>query len=426
MSKLSNDVLLTRQFLRRRLTVDKHSCPTLTGLDAEYKQLRDIVWRTAALSESNSVLLIGPRGAGKTLLLNTVICELQQDAQTVNNFVTVQLNGLLQKDDKVALKEITRQLNLENVASTKIFGSFAENLQFLLEAFKTGGVESKSLLFVLEEFDLFAGHHNQTLLYNLFDVAQSAAAPLCVIGLTARLDVLELLEKRVKSRFSHRQLLICPSLTFADYVTVFNNYLMLPRDHNISASFVQSWNDSVKLLSQEPAVLDVLRQQYNIDTNITALKTFLLVPVCKLCAECPVLEASQFINSFKLLHATDCRAAMINGLSVLELCLIIAMKHLTERYDAEPFNFEMVFSEYEKFCRSHSSIQLFDRVVVMKSYEQLCQLELVRCVSETGSKSTAEYQLITLHVDSSQIMDSLQKLPSCPTDIRQWAASTVH
>lgn len=32
------------------------------------------------------------------------------------------------------------------------------------------------------------------------------------------------------------------------------------------------------------------------------------------------------------------------GLSILELCLIIAMKHLTDIYQEEPFNFEMVYS----------------------------------------------------------------------------------
>ncbi len=45
----------------------------------------------------------------------------------------------------------------------------------------------------------------QTLLYNLFDVAQSRAAPIIVVGLTTELDVVENLEKRVKSRFNHRQ-----------------------------------------------------------------------------------------------------------------------------------------------------------------------------------------------------------------------------
>ncbi|KAK2143553.1 hypothetical protein LSH36_832g01002, partial [Paralvinella palmiformis] len=95
--------------------------------------------------------------------------------------------GLLQTDDRLSLKEITRQLQLENTVGNRVFGSFAENLHFLLEALKSGGKRSKSILFLLDEFDLFAHHKNQTLLYNLFDVAQSAQAPICVVGLTTRL-----------------------------------------------------------------------------------------------------------------------------------------------------------------------------------------------------------------------------------------------
>ena len=63
---------------------------------------------------------------------------------------------------------------------------------------------SKSIVFVLDEFDLFTTHSRQTLLYNLFDIAQARKAPIAVLGLTTRIDVVETLEKRVKSRFSHR------------------------------------------------------------------------------------------------------------------------------------------------------------------------------------------------------------------------------
>ena len=60
------------------------------------------------------------------------------------------------------------------------------------------------MIFVLDEFDLFTIHPRQTLLYNLFDIAQARKAPIVVLGLTTRIDVAESLEKRVKSRFSHR------------------------------------------------------------------------------------------------------------------------------------------------------------------------------------------------------------------------------
>lgn len=100
----------------------------------------------------------------------------------MNDSILVKLHGLIHTDDRAALTGITIQMNLENIVDGKVFGSFAENLAFLLGCLKTGNKKSKSVIFVLEEFDLFCAHQNQTLLYNLFDVSQSAQTPICVIG----------------------------------------------------------------------------------------------------------------------------------------------------------------------------------------------------------------------------------------------------
>lgn len=95
----------------------------------------------------------------------------------------VKLNGLIHTDDRLALKSATAQMNLENVVDGKVFGSFSENLAFLLGCLRTGERHtSKSVVFIIDEFDLFCSHHNQTLLYNLFDISQSAQAPICIIG----------------------------------------------------------------------------------------------------------------------------------------------------------------------------------------------------------------------------------------------------
>lgn len=125
------------------------------------------------------------------------------------NTLIVNLNGYIHTDDALALKSITKQMKLETAVDGKVFTTFADNLAFLLDCLKSGNrMKSKSVIFILEEFDLFCGHNNQTLIYNLFDVAQSAQAPICVVGLTRRNDVIELMEKRVKSRFSHRQIFL--------------------------------------------------------------------------------------------------------------------------------------------------------------------------------------------------------------------------
>ena len=49
-----------------------------------------------------------------------------------------------------------------------------------------GTKKQQSVLFFLEEFDLFAQHRSQTLLYNLFDMSMSPVTPVAVVGITCR------------------------------------------------------------------------------------------------------------------------------------------------------------------------------------------------------------------------------------------------
>lgn len=51
---------------------------------------------------------------------------------------------------------------------------YLDNLSFLLESFQAGNrTVSKSIIMVLDKFDMFSTHSKQTLLYNLFDAVQS-------------------------------------------------------------------------------------------------------------------------------------------------------------------------------------------------------------------------------------------------------------
>jgi origin recognition complex subunit 4 len=187
----------------------------LTGLDEEYKKIYQLLEATVTSGESNSMLLIGVRGSGKTTLVNQVIHELSREQK--DNFHVVRLNGFLHIDDKLALRDIWRQLgremDIEKDDDNGPSKSYADTLAMLLALLShpsenrgpnTEDAVAKSVIFIMDEFDLFASHPRQTLLYNLFDIAQSRKAPIAVLGLTTRLDVTEGLEKRVKSRFSHR------------------------------------------------------------------------------------------------------------------------------------------------------------------------------------------------------------------------------
>lgn len=210
---LQEEVRLLASFLLEKLS-GKRQIP-LKGLESEYNKVNHLIEQTVTVGEGNSMLLLGSRGSGKTAVVETIISSLAK--QHSNEFHVIRLSGFLHTDDRLALREMWRQLGRETHTEddTAKVSSYADTMATLLallshpeELFGTGNGETvtaaKSIVILLDEFDLFVTHPRQTLLYNLFDIAQARKAPIAVIGLTTKVDVTEMLEKRVKSRFSHR------------------------------------------------------------------------------------------------------------------------------------------------------------------------------------------------------------------------------
>ena len=248
-------------------------------LASQQATLTNLLRSTIVSGESNSLLMLGPRGAGKTLLLEHVLKELDEEHSSL--FHTVRLNGFFQTDDRLALREIWRQLGHETqeavegdapVTTTSL--SYADTLASLLSLLAhpdevdadldidmldgendTGTKTAKSTIIILDEFDLFTLHPRQTLLYNLFDIAQSRKAPIAVIGCSTRMDVVESLEKRVKSRFSHRWLHVPPVRTLEEMAAVVEAALTIPKldedgdigSEGLDTDIVAVWNDNVKV-----------------------------------------------------------------------------------------------------------------------------------------------------------------------------------
>lgn len=215
---------LLKTIIMERITGKRPS--PLVGLDEEYKSVHQLVEHTITAGEGNSMLVIGARGSGKTALVNKVLSEVSKD--NGGQYHVVRLNGFVHTDDKIALREIWRQLGKEMDIEEDGSGpgkNYADTLATLLALLshpseQTGEVTdqvAKAVIFVMDEFDLFAQHPRQTLLYNLFDIAQSRKAPIAVLGLTTRIDVTNSLEKRVKSRFSHRYVHLRLATTFTAF-----------------------------------------------------------------------------------------------------------------------------------------------------------------------------------------------------------------
>jgi origin recognition complex subunit 4 len=100
---------------------------------------------------------------------------------------------------------------------------------------------------------------------------------------------MELLEKRVKSRFSHRQIFIFPGSgkkeqsNFETRVALLKSLLLISEDDVAVADavFVHCWNSQVEDLCKEEAVQNVMRAMFNLDNSERTLRSFLVSSKCK-------------------------------------------------------------------------------------------------------------------------------------------------
>ncbi|KAJ3189561.1 origin recognition complex subunit 4 [Irineochytrium annulatum] len=190
----------------------------VVGLENEHAKLRDLLTATVVRRESNSAVLIGNHGAGKSLLIRSCLKKLREDGRT---FIEIYLDGTVTTTDRLALREIACQLHLEDELERKAPGSVSDCFQFLLSTLNSGTRDSCPVIFILDSMDAFAhSAAKQNLLYTLFDLSQARANPISVIGLTTRVDVVDLLEKRIKSRFSHRIVYVGAARDFGQFVDV--------------------------------------------------------------------------------------------------------------------------------------------------------------------------------------------------------------
>lgn len=425
MIKNENTAIINK--VRQQLYNNIYSKKDFTDVINEEQKIENLILSTINNGESNSALILGPRGSGKTSLINKILDKTI--AKNNSNSLLVRLHGLIHTNDNLALKSITYQLNLSNVVEGKVFGSFAENLSFLIASLRSGHKSStKSIIFILDEFDLFCSHHNQTLLYNLFDISQSAETPLCVLGITSRLDVIELLEKRIKSRFSSRQIFLFPSsdneiqVLLDEKTKIIKNLLSITKNEKIPSSFQKKWNGHISDLIESKRFQSVIERFLEIDISRASLNNSLVLIISNLRKDDDIIKVTDFEEQLKI-YESDEIVKVLKDLNVLEICLIIAMKHHYEIYE-QPMNFEMIFTRYVKFATAHSLLQSINRPVVMKAFEHIQNLELITFLNMASSKLQKEYQLFNLAATNEQIKEALKGISGLSTEIVQWASSS--
>ncbi|KAI4138786.1 MAG: hypothetical protein L6R39_006607 [Caloplaca ligustica] len=410
----------------------------LVNMDDEYRKVQQLVTQTVLAGEGNSMLVVGPRGCGKTALVETVLSDMVHEHG--DDFIVVRLNGFIHTDDKLALREIWRQLGREVAAEEEAGGiriNYADTLTSLLALLAHSPEDegkmdeiARSVVFVIDEFDLFASHPRQTLLYNLFDVAQSRNAPIAVLGLTTRTDIVESLEKRVKSRFGQRYVYLAHPRTFASFQNMCKSALASQASarsgfHDrlgIAKTQVTklraAWNDYMDVLfASDPELEKSLRRLFAMNKCVASFRSSCYLPIRLVSASNIPTGASLVEQS---LLPSDSKLQLLPSLSDLELSLLIAAARLDVVLDTDVCNFSMVYDEYVQLAsrvKAQSSAagqtavgggtRVWGQEVALGAWEKLMELELVLPIS-TGVGGDGSRNMCKADVALEEIG------PSCP------------
>ncbi|KAH8105835.1 origin recognition complex subunit 4 C-terminus-domain-containing protein [Cristinia sonorae] len=412
------------------------------------EQLNRLLLGTVQRAEGNSCLITGPRGSGKTRLVEDVIASLPVAANVIR------LSGHAQTNDRLAIREIAWQLAQQTGASLMPFedtedgpdqdadNPFIEKAEssalalppsaHLLALISVIPTLSRPTIILLDAFDLFALHPRQSLLYCLFDTVQhsrvgTTGKGLAVVGITARVDTINLLEKRVKSRFSGRILrTACPG-ELDVWKNVARQALCAPIDGEYSDEWTELWESAVEKLLDDKGIKEVLLDTFALTRDLRTLSRILIPPILELTSTSPFPTSQSFVATVQSQRCPT-SSAFLHALTYPSMCLLIAATHAqTSGHDV--FTFEML---YEAFCdqvRTSQSAPVqvegggigmmrCSREVLMAAFEQMVSVRAFLAVAGAGQGTSKGFMKYRCRVDRKEVKQAVEKMGQ--SSLKKW------
>ncbi|KAL9260725.1 Origin of replication complex subunit 4-like protein [Drosera capensis] len=355
---------------------------SVTPISFSLTSLGPLTATTVTETCNNSVLLLGPRGCGKSVVLELVIADLL--AEFPDMISVIKLNGRMHTDDNCALK-----------------ASFDDNSEFMISMLRECGLAHKTIIFVLDEFDLFA-QGKQKLLYSLLDAMQSVTSQAAVVGISCRLDADQLLEKRVRSRFSHRKLLFFPP-SEEDCQRLLEHIFFLPVDSTLPSDHAAKFNMEFQKIIADDGFKDIICSLFASDSTVHSFLRFLFSAVSSMDLKSgfPTLE-----NFKSALHCVvrQPKFEYLKDCSHLELYLLVCMKRLEVKEKAT-YNFNSVMEEY-KTIRDRTLPH--GRGVCLRAFEHLLQSELISFTDGKGHNQSIQFRPVKLLISFHQLHQRLK------------------
>uniref|UniRef100_A0A0E0C660 Origin of replication complex subunit 4 n=1 Tax=Oryza meridionalis TaxID=40149 RepID=A0A0E0C660_9ORYZ len=398
--------------------------------DTNYSKLKYLVASSVSEACNNSVLLLGPRGCGKAAVrfsflvhssaplsavfwnAGVVFDEMCQWAvyDFTLSVVDMVLDDLKKEHpDAISVIRLNGMLHSDDNCATK--ASSDDNTEFMIDMLRECGLAHKTIIFVLEEFDLFA-QGKQRLLYSLLDAMQSLTSQAVVIGVSCRLDADQLLEKRVRSRFSHRKLLFVPS-SVDSLQRLMEHLLALPEDSPLPTKYVREYN--ARSIFNDKKFKGILSSLTDADATTSHILRFLVVSYMDI--DSGLLSMQSFMNALSSMQRQP-KMDSLQDLSILELYILVCMNRLEDK-EKSSYNFITIMKEYKSVQDAYKTSDKYSHTVCFRAFEHLLDRELISFADNKGRNQALEYRPVKLLISSRELAESLKLNTTCPAVLQK-------
>lgn len=339
---------------------------------------------------SDSMLILGPAGCGKTYTVNRAIRETE-----LNDVTIINIDCKIYDNDTIAFKEFLRQA-----------GSLNEPT--LQDSMRKLG----SVILIFDHFDLFKMIKKQHFLYQVFDSMHHNSISLLAILLVSSVSPLSNLEKRVRSRLSpiYFEFPSATSLTIpkknGNSGTIFDFSPTVNKNSPI-IEVMKELQDSNSLLFKKAQKI------YQIFPNLHMIFNFLKKLV--LVSPNHHIDLSKADDICQELLNFSSINSIIDSCSQLELTMLLIAQYIVNINNYNEFSFDELFNQFK---------------------QQLVSSMYVKKVTEEQAKATCNCLIskkLFLPLDNNQnkflfaLFSSNLKpfIKKVPTEVSQWANSKL-
>lgn len=309
------------------------------------------------------------------------------------------------------------------------------------------------VVFVVDDFDRFAQPGAaQPVLYDILNLMQDSELRAVCIGMTAQVDAADGLEKRVRSRFCPREIVLMPKDS-PDAVTeaLLTALTSAPGSAKASKGLAKTaqrkqQTEFSKVMTEfmySKIVQDAIRERFCVSR---AMGCFVAAMCdCLSSATVQLEELAHIPSKVKGHKATEiyanvdarCFARTLNpsgcengleGLSVLDASLLGALRRLEAVPGSRPgFDFRQVYEEYSLLQRGgergfvdnrEDGEPIAEVPVAEKAWQRIEESGLVACIAGSSAPASAEFALM---VDPSDVDSAISDHPTASGLLKRWA-----